>query len=184
METLTDVFENCIDEYIVRYSKDNNQLLFFQGFPLEFYKVLGKKMPHFCNNNVDDYLDYRNINPSNLLQGLLSTKGLCWGYYEEFLGLSSTLNDFSVYNGELHIVTNNLFADYYPIPVKITKKEATDLYANESTNLKEHPILSFYSDIRIDNGIIYFSYINKHYDIDIHVNIEQEDLLNLREEIT
>ena len=73
------------------FSPKQYALLCFHGFTSLFYKVLEKSISHFCDISVDDYIDYRKIEPAKLLQGFITAKGLHWGYYEEFLGLTATL---------------------------------------------------------------------------------------------
>ncbi len=180
MKTIIDVFTDQLQKFIdTHFSVKKDAILFFQGFPTCFYEAIERtSLSHFCNIKNNGYIDYRNIKSSIVITGLLSAKGLCWGYYEEFIGLNQALNDFSVYQGEIHVITNNLYSDYFPIPVRISQDEALNIYENESPNIKENPILSFYSDTKIENRISYYSYVNKHYDIDVNIKVHTHDFFN------
>lgn len=173
MKTITGIFKNKLNDFVnTNFKSQTNAILFFQGFPLGFYQAINQaQLPHFCNNNRDNYIDFRTIQPSTLLQGLLSAKGICWGYYEEFVGLSQVLNDFTVYQGQIYVINNNLFSDYYPIPVPISPTEALELFENETANMENNTIFKFYADVKMIGETLYYSYVNKHFDVDINIKV-------------
>jgi len=170
---IKDLFENRI-----KLNEGSKKIVFFQGFPSLFYEELRKlEFCYFADVKKDDgYIDYKEINSSLLLTSLLNTKEeVCWGYYEELLGLSEILNDFSVFQGQLIIVKNNLFSNYYPIPVPIDLQQAFKIFNDETHRYINDPITKYYSDLNIIDGQGFFAYVNKHFAVDINVDIIEID---------
>ncbi|MFH1095929.1 MAG: DEAD/DEAH box helicase [Candidatus Desantisbacteria bacterium] len=177
MEKIIQVYNRLISEFIIEKVKyKENAILFFQGFPSIFYKALQEsELKHFCGTVLNDsgYIDFRTINSGDLLQKFLGSTSLCWGYYEELLGLTEILNDLTLYKGEIIVVRNNLYSIYYPIDVPVDMNEASRIYENDSSNIDNERIAKFYSDFKVVDGIGFYSYINKHYDIDTNAKIAE-----------
>jgi len=118
---VTEVYQLMIRRLVKEKVTDSSSaILFFQGFPDELYPALQKsEVGHFCGEMRNINIDYRNIDAGRLIQHFITSKGVCWGFYEELIALANTLNDFSVGNKGLFIIKNNMFDDFYPITVPI-----------------------------------------------------------------
>jgi ATP-dependent DNA helicase RecQ len=172
------VFKNFITIFLSQhnFSFNSDVILIFQGFPLGFFEALNQLgIDHFSKQLDTKYPDFEKISGNKLLSSFVTSKGLHWGFYEDLIALSMTLNNFSVYNGKILIVKNNIFHDYYPIPIKIDIPTVIKLFENEKTKKDENKLLQFYSDYKIENDILLISYVNKHFDIDIGVTIDECD---------
>lgn len=171
--------KNLYKELIMEFIKNNNlsdkkAVIFFQGFPGIFYEALEetdiKRLFSYEMTNQSNYCDYSKINNNLELTSFLKSEELCWAYYEELISLNSTLNDFSVYSGELIIVKNNLFNEFFPLDIYIDENKVRRIF--EEDLCIEDNILNYYSDIRMYNGKIFYSYVNKHYDVDLNKEIK------------
>lgn len=176
------IFFDLITEFFKNQLIDKKKaIVFFQGFPGSFYKALEKleNIEHFTKSNAlnNGYIDFTKINPSKILTDYIGNQGLSWGYYEEFITITEILNDLNIYNGEIIVVRNNLFSVYYPIEVSVQTGVAAQVFDNDTLN-GESDIQKYYSDFKLINEAGYFSYINKHYDIDTNKSIQQIDFYN------
>ena len=112
------------------------------------------------------------------MQDYIGNQGISWAYYEEFIAINEILNDLNIYIGEIIVVINNLFSVYYPIDVSAEINVAAHIFENDNLVNDEDDIQKYYSDFRIINNTGFFSYINKHYDIDTNKNIKEIDFYN------
>lgn len=177
MKTIENVYNKQILDFMnKKLTKKKDVILFFQGFSSVFYKTLDEsKIKHFSGISFNKYIDYNKIDTSILLQKFISSKGLCWGFYEELIGLTEILNDLTIYKGEIIVVKNNLFSVYYPLEIPIKVNEVSKIYEKEFSNIDNKRIARYYSDFKIIDSILFFSYINKHYDIDTNAKICEID---------
>lgn len=179
------VYEKLISEFMISNKfRDKETILFFQGFPGIFYKTLlelgYKRLSNYEISNKQFYCDYSKINQALELNALLNTHGLQWAYYEELISLTQILNDFSVYPGQIVVVKNNLFNDYFPVEIQIDEKIDLEIYDDDSH--KEDSITKFFSDIKAYDGKVFFSYINKHYNVDLNKSIKEIDFFQISKE--
>lgn len=184
MQTIS-VFKKLIIEFFNNNSnlaRNNDNILYvFQGFPLEFYSALTEiNIQHFSNIPWDGtYADYNSIKGKSLLKNLIGSEGVQWCYYEELIALSEILSDFSSYEGKIIIVKNNLFDNYYPLPVPITTENAIKIFENENGHYSEDRLRFYYSDCKVVGDFILYSYVNKHYSIDIGIEAEELNFYNI-----
>lgn len=183
MEKIIELYKQMIADFKANeIINSKNAILFFQGFPSVFYTALFESdFTYFYGNSVNEsgYIDFSTIDPSSLLQHYLSSTGLCWGYYEELLGLTEILNDLSLYKGDIIVVRNNINSVYYPIDVPISMNEASRIYENDESNIDNEQIVKYYSDFKVVDGIAFFSYVNKHYEIDTNIKISVMDFFKI-----
>lgn len=185
MRKIEDIYIKWIKEFVnTRLNKGKNIILFFQGFPADFYEGLKQSnLKHFCGKVWGKgYINFDKINSSDVLQGFLRSQGICWGYYEELLSLTEILNDLSLYNGELIVVRNNLYSNYYPIEVPFDINMASKIYEDDNTNIDKEKIIRYYSDFNVIDGIAYYSYVIKHYDIDTNIKVKEMEFFSTGED--
>lgn len=178
-----DIFYDLLVDFFNKQIKGKqNAIIFFQGFPSSFYKALSKlDIKHITGkDDISDigYINVSDIEPSKLLQDYIGNQGISWAYYEEFIAINEILNDLNIYIGEIIVVINNLFSVYYPIDVSAEINVAAHIFENDNLVNDEDDIQKYYSDFRIINNTGFFSYINKHYDIDTNKNIKEIDFYN------
>lgn len=174
----TQVFTELITDFINTQLKGKKKaLIFFQGFPSSFYKALLKAdIKRFADSAVgteSGYIDYSQIDPSKLLQNYLGCQGLSWGYYEELIAITDILNDLTIFNGEVIVVKNNLFDIYYPIDIPVEIIAASQIFETDSVNNGDSKLQNYYSDFKIVNDTGFYSYVNKHYEIDTNKDIKE-----------
>lgn len=180
MKTIAEIYQELVNElFTTRINiKDRNAIVFFQGFPLEFYQSLEQlDYNRFSkpDNSSDFYVDYRMLQPKDILFSFIGASGISWGYYEELLGLTEILHDFTVFNGEIFIIKNNLFLGYYPIPVPLDLAQASKIFTDETQKYKDNPILKYYSDFKTIGNQGFYSYVNKHFSVDIKIEVKEID---------
>ncbi len=178
--TAIDVYKKMIEEFAFKHlSEKKDAIVFFQGFPGIFFQALDKtelsRLSSHDISNPSGYCDYRKIDKSKGLQAFLNSSGLNWAYYEELLSLTETLADFSVYKGEIILVKNNLFSVFFPVEVSESVDKAAEIFDDDFPDYDSQNIVSFYSDVKIDNGVGFYSYVNKHYEIDINEQVVEID---------
>ena len=129
-------FSNSIDQFLERtdiLNADEDVLIFFKGFPLDFYESIEHTgIKHFTNNWDGQYPDIRKIKGTDYLSPLISAHGQVWGFYEELIALADILSDFSAFPGKIVVVDNNLFHYYYPIPCLSPQKDVEECFNNET----------------------------------------------------
>jgi ATP-dependent DNA helicase RecQ len=172
------VYKSLISNFYEKYiAHHKDAIIFFQGFPGVFYKVLNnlgyKHLIDYDLSNKYGYCNYHKIDNSRELRSLLSAKGHCWAFYEELIAIAEILNDLSIYSGDLIVVKNNLFSDFYPIEVLYNRVKAIKIFDGE--NNADDVIIKYYSDMKIYNHTPFFSYVNKHYPIDLNKEINKID---------
>jgi len=172
INAITKGLQRVMDEEL---TSNSNTLLLYYGFDeriIQASQTLGIK--HFTGVEKEKYFDYRSENSHMLLSNFLGHQGIKWAFYEEFIALTELLNDFSVFPGEIVLVKNNLFDDYYPIPVPITNEEADQIFSRENGN--ESKIPNYYSDHKVIDNLSMFSFVNRHYEDDIKIKVTEKDL--------
>lgn len=182
MSSTKEAYFECIKKYLdseKNASADSNQLIVFQGFPLEFYQAVNLSgLKHLGEEWNEKYPDVRFLDGTKLLPALITTQGTLWCFYEEFAALASILNNFSVYKGSITIVKNDLFDGYYPIPTNIDQQTFVGAIENEKSDQKEIAILYYYSDYRLEAGNLLISYVNKHFSLDIGIDVKEKGLFD------
>lgn len=160
---------------------DTEQTLYvLQGFPFDAYKAIENiGISHLLKKKFDKYIDFhifedKGISKS-LLMALMTSEQSAWLFYEEFITLCKVVTDFSIYQGKIVIVQNNLFEGYYPIPIQQNEETILKLYSKESNS--DNDIFEYYSDCKLIDGIMYYAYVNKHYEIDTGIKIEERGIL-------
>ncbi|MDY3208817.1 DEAD/DEAH box helicase [Clostridium baratii] len=194
------LYSQLIDEIITKINSNEKTFIFFKGFDSKFFKVMeGKKINRLSNSLYIDSNNLINIKKLEenknllLISSLQITSNLTWGYYEELISLSSTLNDIeNQVNAKIIIIENNLFNNCYPISIseKIVKRLANYINNEEKENDELEMYMKYYSDIMFfsnDNyGVVYneedgncnFKKIN-FYDTDINFNLSKEHTGNI-----
>lgn len=177
---MVNIYKQLINEFLdnqnLSVTMDKNILMVFQGFPLSFYSALNEmEIKHFSNNWKGTYVDYKNTFGNQLLVNLMTAKGTCWCFYEELIALNDTLNDFSVYNGNIIIVKNNLFENYYPLPVPVEPETAFKIFDIENGHGSEDRLRTFYTDCKLIGDYVLYSFVNKHYKVDINIDVKEYD---------
>lgn len=174
METIMRAFSDCVKSFFSSSRlKDcgENAIIFFQGFPLPFYNAVNEYgISHFSGEWDGKYPDAREHSGAKLLPLFINSAGRRWGFYEDLIALAEILNDFSVFKGEIIIVKNDLFDEYYPIPLCFDRQTLIYSIENESLNQSDLKLLHFYSDCRIEGNCLMVSYVNRHFSVDIGVN--------------
>lgn len=167
------------EELINNTLRDKKQTLYvFQGFPFSFYQaVQNVGLPHLCGKKFESYIDYNMLDPKKeakaLLIAFMSSEETTWLFYEEFIALTNVVINFDMYSGDIVIVKNNLFDNYYPIPVAGKDEIILTLYENDSDD--DLPIFHYYSDCKRIDGVLYYSYINRHFEIDTGKSMEERN---------
>lgn len=174
---LNEVYKRVLKEKLTQ----DDTLFILQGFPFEVYEAVQEfEITHLLKKKYSQYIDYRELDKDDvsreLLMAIMTLKGSAWIFYEEFISLSNIINNFTIYSGNIVLLRNNLFGDYYPIPVKVDIEKTLNLYEKE--NAEENIIFKYYSDCKLINGQIYFSYVNRHYDIDTGIKIDDNGMFN------
>lgn len=177
---LKEIYLKLLSEKIT----ENKTLFILQGFPFKVYESIQElDVKHLLNKKFSQYIDYREMDgdkvAKELLMALIMLEESAWIFYEEFIALSNIVNNFTVYSGKIVLLRNNLFADYYPIPVRINNEIALQLYEKE--NVEDKAIFKYYSDCKLINGQLYYSYVNRHYEIDAGVEIDELGLFSLND---
>lgn len=178
IEKPVDVFSKLLTEFLdIQIKSHAHAILFFQGFSNSFYEALLKKgIKRFSNTPLivnGGYIDYAKIEPHKLLTKYIGSQGLSWGYYEELIAISEVLNDLTVYEGELMVVKNDLFDVYYPIDVPVERDYASKIYDSDNITNGDEPLLKYYPDFKVVDGTKYFSFLNKHNEIDTNKKIQE-----------
>lgn len=153
-------------------------LLFFKGFSAEFYCEVARRFPALHNTswlNAAGYIDVLALEKQLkklTLEFLTKQDTLLWGFYEEYIALSNSLNNLQEhFDGKILIVSNNLFAKHYPLEIKPEQKEALYNYFNAEV-VEENPqcekLAKYYSNAtKLSENIIALSFLNRHIDDNI-----------------
>lgn len=192
---MEELYSQLIDKIITTINSNEKIIIFFKGFDSKFFKVMENKNIDRLSNSL--YINSNNLinikkleeNKNLLLISLLQiTSNLTWGYYEELISLSSTLNDIeSQVNGKVIIIENNLFNNCYPISISenIVKRLANYINNEEKENDELEMYMKYYSDIRFfsnnNYGVVYnekdgyYNFKKIHfYNEDINFNLSKE----------
>ena len=164
--------DNFLKEAPLRDAKD--ALLIFKGFPIGIYNELDQKgIPHLSSEWDEKSLTNEYFNAERVLKRFLTSTTTSWALYEEFIILTNTLNNLSMFENRIFIVENNIFDEYYPISlVDPINNEKIIKTLEEETALSEIDwIRSVYSDYKLENDVIFITYINRHYEIDAGILI-------------
>lgn len=162
-------------EEIKRSGYENNCILIYKGFPVDFlfelstiYPLLNDKKQTFTSNKID--LEKISKYVSELIKKLLSkNEGMYILTYEEFILLSQKI-DLSLYNGKFVIFENNLFDEY---PNQSTEKfiDIDKEIEKNNLNFQENELFNiFYTNSSIYNFINLIQY--KDIDLDENNNLE------------
>lgn len=171
-----EIYNDLIKKFLKQQTINNKDqcLLVFKGFPLYFYRALDQAdLTHIEGFWDGNYPDIQSINKTNLIKGLMDASNTQWLFYEEFSAVAHSLNDFSIYPGKIIIINNDLFDQYYPIPVADDSKEIIKLFSNENINQEDSSYFDYYSDARLENDTLFLSYINRHFEIDINKKVDE-----------
>ncbi|MBQ7561079.1 MAG: hypothetical protein IJS99_04475 [Synergistaceae bacterium] len=178
MSMLINGFSSCINKFFEQYLIDSNnkQLFIFQGFPLEFYQVLANinlEIKHISGSWDGNYPDVKNLDGLDILSYLLVSTGCTWCFYEEFIALTTCLKNFKAYKGNIYIVQNDIFSEYYPVPAKISREELAKELDDDTLSSENYILSQYYSDYKIYQDDILLSFINKHYESETGINIPE-----------
>lgn len=174
------IYEELLTNKIERIKDHDNVLLILQGFPYVIYNALQNLgIKHLVNKKFMSYIDYKKISghERELLSALMTHNGIGWIFYEEFIAIAGVVHSISgLYNGRVVLLKNNLFDQYYPIPVP----GDYDALLNESEKIsaENNEIFKYYSECKLIGGLPFFSYINKHYEVDIGIHVEEIELFD------
>ncbi|NLB80349.1 MAG: ATP-dependent DNA helicase RecQ, partial [Clostridiaceae bacterium] len=182
MNEINSAFTSLVQQFLLDNEITNsvgNTILVCQGFPSPFYEALSSwGIRHFSGDWNGTYPEYDSISGKKLLPKLMASQGLCWAFYEELIALTDLLTDFSVYGGDIIIVKNNLFDGYYPLAQRVDASKVISAFENEKSSQDDACIFHFYSDYRTEGAELLVSYVNKHYPIDITIEVKELDFYN------
>ncbi|SFF92223.1 ATP-dependent DNA helicase, RecQ family [Desulfotomaculum arcticum] len=171
------IIEQKVLNTLERISNMSKQVLvFLRGFPCSVYERLKKQRipclsnPKWINDN--GYINVIMLTEHNrqLMKAFLTiddTIPLVWGYYEEFIALTTSINELNKqFDGDIVILDNNLFDKYYPldIPTCLLKKLKT-FYNSDITDVDSdvEALSNFYSDVvEFRDGLYGLAFINRH----------------------
>lgn len=175
-------FTSFANDFIVRneFAKTTSTTLVLRGFPVEVYKSLESlDFKHFSGDWGGTYIDSDALDAKSLLQAAMGLSGipLSWMFYEEFIILTGIVNDFGVFNTEFVVVNNNLYDDFFPIPISIEKQSHIVSWLDDEAPVEydSSSINSVYSDYKMEDEILFLSYIDRHYEIDTKRPIQTRD---------
>ena len=167
------IFASSIRDFFQRHN-ETKAIFFFQGFTDQFYdELLQEGYCHFSEPTPTVYIDYKTINAAKMLAPFISSSGLKWGYYEEFIAITKALNDLSAYDGKIYIVKNNFYSHYFPISVSGDPPMLLPLFDNEKQSSTSDLILDYYSDLVLIDNICFYSYINRHFEEDMNKHVRE-----------
>lgn len=177
MEYLRSVYSRLITSFFDKQLNDTKSIFFFQGFPGEFYDSLSSNntIKHFCNKKFSSLIDINEIDAMTIVQKLITSTGPVWGFYEELIALTRVINDFSISNKKIYVVKNNLFKEYYPLSINCDEEFLSRIYENDLSDVENELMVQYYSGFKNIDGTFYFSYVNKHYPIDITSEVIELD---------
>lgn len=177
MYCIIDIYKTQIEAFFLeKINNTSNTIVFFQGFPDEFYQAISKTtIKHFRNQLFTSNIAFNDIDPAKTVQHFITSTGCVWGFYEELITLARTINDFNIGNKKVYVVRNNFFTDYYPITVPYDIENLSKIYEDDSANIDNEKIVLYYSEYKNIDNVSYFSYVNKHYPIDITIDVEETD---------
>lgn len=170
------IYNEIIDNFIENLDNGQNTLYFFKGFTVDFYTyLLGKKQfPRFVEREIFDV--FKEVaDTKQLISAIMNyIGGPSWGTYEEFIEIAQKFNDLSqVYDGEIVIISNNLFEGYFP---SFSTDETALMNSFSERNTVDTPYNSFYSDMKeIEKGIL-VQYILKHENKELGINIDERGM--------
>ncbi|OEH86079.1 hypothetical protein BHU72_14215 [Desulfuribacillus stibiiarsenatis] len=185
------ISERLVELFAEWNHKSTRTLVFFKGFSNIFYQEVLRIEPNQFQSNTNTS-DDRYINIPKLIENsrnlprLFYTidKKVTWGYYEEFLLLSESINDIKEqFEGDVIVVDNNLFDRYYIVDIEQTVKDKLLQYFNSEkteadSNIQDYTRL-FSHAIKYSNDHIGVAYINRHVDQEVeNINFypDQEDV--------
>lgn len=170
----SNVYAQSIIDFLERAPLNiKNSLLIFKGFQFDHYLELSKNgIPHISSewgNNLSD--EYFNV--EQILKRFLTSTTSSWALYEEFIILTNTLNDLSMFENRLLIVENNIYDKFYPIMKWDSLDNQTIIKVLEDENYQSTIgwMRNVYSDYKLENETIFISYINRHFEIDTKIEI-------------
>lgn len=181
-----------LDEFLQELlAKDGRFLVFFKGFRGEFYQELQNRPILGLNEdkwlNKKGYINAKLLSENSrelMLKYLTSNNKIIWGYYEEFIELTGLLNNIKKqFDGEIYIISNNLFEKYYFLDLDDEiNSPLLEYFSKEELQVPDavEPYINYYSNaIEYTEGRIGISYINRHLDegikeIDFYEHIKVE----------
>lgn len=176
------IFEDRVAEIFAELSEKSKKfIVFFKGFPASFYERM--KSGHYIGlkdrtyNNTYGYIDAKQLFESKnqlMIQLLTTTENHLWGYYEEYIVLTEVLANLKEsFHGDIYIVNNNLFQQYYFLNIDENMKRQLWDYYNSDATLADAEIelyMKLYSNIvRYSERQFALSFINKEIDEEIEV---------------
>lgn len=174
MKAIETVYSDMILTFFKERIKKKPAIVFFQGFSDEFYAALSKSpIRHFRGLEFGSLLDVRDLDPGHLIQSFISSSGCVWGFYEELIALANELNNFGICNKKVYVVRNNLYDEFYPLSIACDPETLYRLYEEDSADIDAEPLLGLYSGYKEIDGVGYFAYVNKHYVVDIAIEVEE-----------
>ncbi|MCL1809775.1 MAG: DEAD/DEAH box helicase [Clostridiales bacterium] len=172
-------YSGLVAEFLARDGLDRADcaLLVFKGFPLAVYQaLLDNGVPYLLGEWDGEYPRFAAAEPTAVISAACSLKRMTWCFYEEFILLTNGLDDLSVVDGGIKIVNNNIFDGYYPLPLfpEVDVSDIMEQLEDEAPDVTDPPARQFYSDFRIESGVPFLSYVNRHFKIDTVVEIEEK----------
>lgn len=164
-------------EEIKRLGYENNCILVYKGFPVNFLFELNTISPFlndkeqiFTSNEIDLEKISKNVN--DLIKKLLSKNdGLHILTYEEFIFLSQKI-DLSLYGGKFVMFDNNLF-DEYPNQSTENFIDIEEEIERNNLNFEENELFNtFYTNSSLYNNINLIQY--RDVDLDEFNNVEKK----------
>lgn len=171
--TFNDLFLKRMNEILAQY-QGKKALIFFEGFTSAQNKLLLTRPDSLLDPGTTLQGEFLNIpqiasnaaRQQMLKKILLSDNRMLTGVYEQFIAISQSVQE--LYDGEIVIVVNNLFNQYYPSAISpIFEKELYSYVQHEDQDVPEllQSYIDVYGDARFLGGEKYFLVpINRHTD--------------------
>ena len=170
------IYREHIERFLVSYEKDKPKVLFFLGFPKCFYEVLFEVGFYRFDQKSSTFFDVQNVDNKEIFTKLIANESLTWAFYEELIVFNDAMKDLTIVNSEFEVIMNNLYFDRYPVhyngdAFKIIKEieEEKEIHSKYQR---------YYADAELQKGILFFSYILKHSEVDFNRKIEVVDFFD------
>lgn len=178
-----------LDELLTKLSNSEHRVLvFFKGFRTQFYRELRKRTVYALSEdkwvNKNGYVDVKllwDYSRELMVKFFSSNEKITWGFYEEFIALTESINNIrQQFEGNIYIINNNLFEKYYFLGLDSNVESALLKYfSREEVEQSPDvlPYIRFYSHaVKFGRDRIGIAFINRHHDEFIEVLDFYEDV--------
>ncbi|WP_127017729.1 hypothetical protein [Anoxybacter fermentans] len=151
--------------------KSSSKLIFFKGFDIQTLSIMFDKYPRFYDGNyfTNDGIDLLELNnqKKKIMSSILNIEdGTYSGLYEEFIFLSERID--GLYKGEIIIVVNNYFDNFYPSQYVDSNNVLLRQYMNiineeevEDSESEIRDIANYISNVVEKENNLFVSYLDR-----------------------